>query len=139
MTGQHLERSSYLNTSHICLSSVRTSELEHEPLCDSFYREADAPAWSWYMEECYRTGDAVHLSDSNNYLSSIKHLCLSFPQVKQAVLAALDCGYRHIDCAAAYSNEEEVGQALALRVGPGKVRQSDPYSDPALVYLRFLA
>ncbi|XP_008334936.1 aldo-keto reductase family 1 member A1-A [Cynoglossus semilaevis] len=41
-------------------------------------------------------------------------------QVKQAVLAALDCGYRHIDCAAAYSNEEEVGQALALRVGPGK-------------------
>lgn len=42
-------------------------------------------------------------------------------QVKQAVLAALDCGYRHIDCAAAYSNEQEVGEALALRVGPGKV------------------
>lgn len=41
-------------------------------------------------------------------------------QVKQAVLAALDCGYRHIDCAAAYSNELEVGEALALRVGPGK-------------------
>ncbi|GLD59151.1 alcohol dehydrogenase [NADP(+)] [Lates japonicus] len=41
-------------------------------------------------------------------------------QVKQAVLAALDCGYRHIDCAAAYSNEQEVGAALALRVGPGK-------------------
>lgn len=43
-------------------------------------------------------------------------------QVKQAVLAALDCGYRHIDCAAAYGNEQEVGEALALRVGPGKVR-----------------
>lgn len=43
-------------------------------------------------------------------------------QVKQAVLAALHCGYRHIDCAAAYSNEQEVGEALALRVGPGKVR-----------------
>lgn len=41
-------------------------------------------------------------------------------QVKQAILAALDCGYRHIDCAAAYSNEQEVGEALALRVGPGK-------------------
>ncbi|XP_062398909.1 aldo-keto reductase family 1 member A1-A [Sardina pilchardus] len=41
-------------------------------------------------------------------------------QVKQAVLAALDCGYRHIDCAAAYSNEHEVGEALAERVGPGK-------------------
>ncbi|XP_053726922.1 aldo-keto reductase family 1 member A1-A [Synchiropus splendidus] len=41
-------------------------------------------------------------------------------QVKQAVLAALDCGYRHIDCAAVYGNEEEVGEALALRVGAGK-------------------
>ncbi|KAI3372902.1 hypothetical protein L3Q82_023346, partial [Scortum barcoo] len=41
-------------------------------------------------------------------------------QVKQAVLAALDCGYRHIDCAAAYSNEQEVGEALSARVGPGK-------------------
>lgn len=43
-------------------------------------------------------------------------------QVKQAVLAALDGGYRHIDCASAYGNEREVGEALALRVGPGKVR-----------------
>ncbi len=44
--------------------------------------------------------------------------------MKQAVLAALDCGYRHIDCAAAYGNEQEVGEALALRVGAGKVRNS---------------
>lgn len=46
-------------------------------------------------------------------------------QVKQAVLAALDCGYRHIDCAAAYSNEQEVGEALNLRVGPGKALRRD--------------
>lgn len=52
-------------------------------------------------------------------------MCPTCPQVKQAVLAALDCGYRHIDCAAAYSNEQEVGEALACRVGPGKVRNSD--------------
>ncbi|XP_059921670.1 aldo-keto reductase family 1 member A1-A [Gadus macrocephalus] len=41
-------------------------------------------------------------------------------QVEQAVLSALDCGYRHVDCAAAYGNEQEVGGALAQRVGPGK-------------------
>ncbi|XP_061674279.1 aldo-keto reductase family 1 member A1-A [Syngnathoides biaculeatus] len=46
-------------------------------------------------------------------------------QVKQAVLTALDCGYRHIDCAAAYCNEQEVGEALALRVGPGKTLRRD--------------
>ncbi|XP_061585057.1 aldo-keto reductase family 1 member A1-A [Cololabis saira] len=46
-------------------------------------------------------------------------------QVKQAVLAALDCGYRHIDCAAAYGNEQEVGEALALRVGKGKTLRRD--------------
>ncbi|XP_029999868.1 aldo-keto reductase family 1 member A1-A isoform X2 [Sphaeramia orbicularis] len=44
-------------------------------------------------------------------------------QVKQAVLAALDSGYRHIDCAAAYSNEQEVGEALALRLGKALRRE----------------
>ncbi|KAL7836495.1 hypothetical protein AOLI_G00277790 [Acnodon oligacanthus] len=49
-------------------------------------------------------------------------------QVKQAVLAALDSGYRHIDCAAAYSNEHEVGQAIDEQVGPGKVlRREDVF------------
>lgn len=29
-----------------------------------------------------------------------------------AVMAALECGYRHIDTAAAYENEESVGKAI---------------------------
>jgi 2,5-diketo-D-gluconate reductase A len=34
-------------------------------------------------------------------------------ETKAAVLAALEAGYRHIDTAAAYENEEAVGEALA--------------------------
>uniref|UniRef100_A0A3P9CLF9 alcohol dehydrogenase (NADP(+)) n=1 Tax=Maylandia zebra TaxID=106582 RepID=A0A3P9CLF9_9CICH len=46
-------------------------------------------------------------------------------QVKQAVHKALECGYRHFDCAAAYENEKEVGEALTLWVGPGKALQRE--------------
>lgn len=32
--------------------------------------------------------------------------------VKETVLKALRCGYRHIDTATAYGNEKEVGEAI---------------------------
>ncbi|KAM6327357.1 aldo-keto reductase family 1 member A1 isoform 2-T3 [Podargus strigoides] len=42
-------------------------------------------------------------------------------QVKEAVKCALGVGYRHIDCAAAYSNEAEIGEAFQECLGPNKV------------------
>ncbi|XP_056459493.1 aldo-keto reductase family 1 member A1-B isoform X3 [Gadus chalcogrammus] len=41
-------------------------------------------------------------------------------KVKQAVIWALQAGYRHIDCAVIYGNEVEIGEALQETLGSGK-------------------
>lgn len=46
-------------------------------------------------------------------------------QVYHAVRAALEVGYRHIDCAAIYQNEEEVGRALSDAFAAGDARRED--------------
>jgi alcohol dehydrogenase (NADP+) len=44
--------------------------------------------------------------------------------VRGSVLEAIRCGYRHIDCAAKYENEHEVGQALEEALQAGEVERS---------------
>ncbi|UJP64146.1 aldo/keto reductase [Mongoliitalea daihaiensis] len=46
-------------------------------------------------------------------------------QVYQAVLWALEAGYRHIDCAAIYNNQSEVGQAFTKAFSDGIVRREE--------------
>ena len=46
-------------------------------------------------------------------------------EVYDAVKAALDAGYRHIDCAPIYGNEAEVGQALTESFESGVVDRDD--------------
>ncbi|XP_013978814.1 aldo-keto reductase family 1 member A1-B isoform X1 [Salmo salar] len=49
-------------------------------------------------------------------------------KVKQAVIWALQAGYRHIDCAAIYGNEVEIGEALQETLGPDKaLRREDVF------------
>lgn len=66
-----------------------------------------------YEVKCY------YLFDPNLILTVVH----SSPQVKQAVIWALEAGYRHIDCAAIYGNEVEIGEALQEMLGPDKVKQ----------------
>lgn len=46
-------------------------------------------------------------------------------EVYNAVLSAIKIGYRHIDCAAAYGNEKEVGNAIAEAIKQGLVTRED--------------
>jgi len=48
-------------------------------------------------------------------------------QVGAAVAAALDAGYRHIDCALVYQNENEIGDALSRKFSSSGLKRGDVF------------
>ena len=51
-------------------------------------------------------------------------------EVYDAVQKALKIGYRHIDCAAFYGNESEIGQALVDAFNSGNIKRVTKPSYP---------
>ncbi len=46
-------------------------------------------------------------------------------EVRKAVYWAIEAGYRHLDCAAIYQNELEVGQGISDAIGDGLVKRKE--------------
>jgi len=58
-------------------------------------------------------------------------------ELKRAVLAAIDIGYRHIDTAYVYFNEKPIGEALQIAFNTGKVKRSEMFITTKL-HIQFL-
>ncbi|KAB0394116.1 hypothetical protein E2I00_017445, partial [Balaenoptera physalus] len=46
-------------------------------------------------------------------------------EVEKAIKRAIDVGYRHIDSAYMYQNEEEIGRAIQMKIADGTVKRGD--------------
>jgi len=55
-------------------------------------------------------------------------------QVETAVSHAIKVGYRHIDCAYMYGNEDEVGAGLKEALASGEVKRKDIFVTTKLWY-----
>lgn len=75
-----------------------------------------------------KVAPTIQLSDGNKMpVIAIGSWATKGTEVYEAVKAAIDVGYRHIDTAIIYQNEKDVGQAIREKIAEGKVTREEIY------------
>lgn len=106
---------------HICCKKeILAAENGEARLCYIGDRRPYAFDWAWHVagellqSSCHSAANSTHFAQTTNP-----------DEVIQAVEAAIECGYRHIDTAFNYSNEKDIGKALQKLFTAGKVKRED--------------
>lgn len=66
---------------------------------------------------------------------TIKYFQTKPEDVEKSITAALESGYRHIDCAYIYKNEREVGEALKKSLQNLNLNRSDIFVTSKVLFI----
>ncbi|KAF8703862.1 hypothetical protein HU200_031958 [Digitaria exilis] len=118
---------------------VQTTSVGHAVVTSTAGRLQRTPAqvplhWGLRMGQSVlpKSTDEARIEDNRDTCSWVLVVCricrhIVFPTTKIAVGFPIKAGYRHIDCAAAYRNEKEVGMALKKLFEDGVVKREDMF------------
>ncbi|KAB0353762.1 hypothetical protein FD755_023542, partial [Muntiacus reevesi] len=79
----------------------------------------------WILLQASHGINRIHDYNFMLSLTNFSKKSLNLEEALEVTKFALEVGFRHIDCAHAYKNEEHVGQAIRSKIADGTVKGED--------------